>query len=72
MSENIYDNNQYLLDLLSQQLSHNENIVRRAENTLNELLDGRTKTYLYIKNPDGEKICLKYGFKIEHYEIAEL
>ena len=72
MNENIYNDNQYLLDLVFQQLSYNENIVRRAENALNQLLDGRTKTYLYIKNPDGEKICLKHGFKIEHYEIAEL
>ena len=54
------------------QLVHNGNLVRQAEETLNELLDGSTNTYLYIENPDGTRIGLQYGFKIIDIEIIGL
>lgn len=52
------------------QLAHNGRIVRNAEKALNSMLDGSINCYLYIVNPDGTRIRLQHGFKIEDYEIV--
>lgn len=52
------------------QLTHNGNLVKQAEESLNSLLCGKTNTFLSIENPDGTVVRLQHGFKINHLEIV--
>lgn len=52
------------------QLAHNGRIVANAEKALNSMLDGSINCYLYIVNPDGTRVRLQHGFKIENYEFV--
>ena len=54
-------------------LLHNGNLIREAEEILNSFLEMNTenhKTYLYIENPCGTRICLQHGFKIRDVEYV--
>lgn len=54
-------------------LLHNGSLIREAEEILNSFLEMNTenhKTYLYIENPDGTRICLQRGFKIRDVEYV--
>lgn len=52
---------------------HNERLTRRAEDIINGFLDSETenhKVYFYLVNPDGTRIAIQKGFKIEDYEYV--
>lgn len=54
-------------------LAHNGRLIRRAEDIINGFLDSETenhKVYCYLVNPDGTRIAIQKGFKIEDYEYA--
>lgn len=50
---------------------HNGRLMRRAEDIINGFLDSETeshKVYCYLLNPDGTRIAIQKGFKLEDYE----
>ena len=52
-------------------LMHNGRLMRRAEDIINGFLDSETenhKVYCYLVNPDGTRIAIRKGFKLEDYE----
>lgn len=54
-------------------LSHNGRLIRRAEDIINGFLDGETENHkvgCYLVNPDGTRIAIQKGFKLEDYEHA--
>lgn len=48
---------------------YSNNLLRKAEGILNGLLDSNACNNMYIVNPDGTKVRLQYGFRIENDEI---
>lgn len=58
--------------LVLSKLAHNGELIRKAEKYLNDALDGRTNTRIWIKNPDGTIIKLEHGFKIHDVEIESI
>lgn len=55
------------------ELAHNGRLIRRAEDIINGFLDSETenhKVYCYLVNPDGTRIAIQKGFKIEDYEYV--
>lgn len=61
--------NQVINPLVLSKLAHNGELIRKAEKYLNDALDGRTNTAIWIENPDGTTIILEHGFKIHDVEI---
>lgn len=54
-------------------LIRNGRLIRRAEDIINGFLDSETenhKAFCYFVNPDGTRIAIQKGFKIEDYEYA--
>lgn len=54
-------------------LIQNGILIRRAEDIINGFLDSETenhKVYCYLVNPDGTRIAIQKGFKLEDYEYA--
>lgn len=52
---------------------HNGNLIRRAESIINGFLNSETENHkvgLYLVNPDGTRIAIQPGFKLEDYEIV--
>lgn len=52
---------------------HNGRRTCRAEDIINGFLDSKTenhKVYCYLVNPDGTRIAIQKGFKIEDYEYV--
>lgn len=55
------------------ELAHNGRLIRRAEDIINGFLDSETenhKVYCCLVNPDGTRIAIQKGFKLEDYEYA--
>lgn len=50
-------------------LMHNGRLMRRAEDIINGLTENH-KVYCYLVNPDGTRIAIQKGFKIEDYEYV--
>lgn len=47
--------------------------MKRAENIINGFLDIETENHkvsCYLVNPDGTRIAIQKGFKLENYEYA--
>lgn len=53
-------------------LVHNGKVIKKAEKVLNDAICDTDNhcCYLYIVNPDGTRIRLQKGFKIESAEFA--
>lgn len=54
-------------------LMHNGALIRRAEDIINGFLDSETENHkvgCYLVNPDGTRIAIQKGFKLEDYEYA--
>lgn len=54
-------------------LMHNGRLVRRAEDIINSFLDSETENHKVgccLVNPDGTRIAIQKGFKLEDYEYA--
>lgn len=54
-------------------MAHNYKIVKQAERMINSFLednDDNHKTWLYLVNPDGTKIRVQEGCKLESYEAV--
>lgn len=54
-------------------LAKNGSLMQRAEDIINSFLESETgnhKVGCYIVNPDGTRIEIQKGFKLENYEYA--
>ena len=54
-------------------LVHNGGLIRRAEDIINGFLDSEKENHkvgCYLVNPDGTRIAIQKGFKIEDYEYV--
>lgn len=54
-------------------LAHNGGLIRRAEDIINGFLESKTENHkvgCYLVNPDGTRIAIQKGFKLENYEYA--
>lgn len=54
-------------------LAHNGRLIRRAEDIINGFLDSETKNHkvgCFLVNPDGTRVAIQKGFKLEDYEYA--
>lgn len=54
-------------------LAKNRGLMQRAEDIINGFLDSETENYkvgCYLVNPDGTRIAIQKGFKLENYEYA--
>lgn len=54
-------------------LMHNGRLIRMAEDIINGFLDSETENHkvrCFLVNPDGTRIAIQKGFKIEDYEYA--
>lgn len=54
-------------------LIHNGILMRRAEDIINGFLDSETESHkvgCFLVNPDGTRIAIQKGFKLEDYEYA--
>lgn len=54
-------------------LAKNGGLMQRAENIINGFLDSETENHkvaCYLVNPDGTRIAIQKGFKLENYEYA--
>lgn len=54
-------------------LMHNGRLLRRAEDIINGFLDSETENHkvgCFLVNPDGTRIAIQKGFKLEDYEYA--
>ena len=56
-------------------LAHNGNLICRAESIINGFLNSETENHkvgCYLVNPDGTRIAIQKGFKLENYEYVML
>lgn len=54
-------------------LAHNGSLMLRAESIINGFLDSETedhKVFCYLVNPDGTRVAIQKGFKLENYEYV--
>lgn len=54
-------------------LAKNGCLIQKAENIINSFLESKTdnhKVWCYLVNPDGTKIAIQKGCKIESYEYV--
>lgn len=54
-------------------LMRNGRLIRKAEDIINGFLDSETENHkccCYLVNPDGTRISIQKGFKLEDYEYA--
>lgn len=54
-------------------LIRNGILIRRAEDIINGFLDSETESHkagCFLVNPDGTRIAIQKGFKLEDYEYA--
>ena len=54
-------------------LAHNGSLMSRAESIINSFLESETeehKVSCYLVNPDGTRIAIQKGFKLENYEYV--
>lgn len=54
-------------------LAHNGSLMLRAESIINNFLDSETENHkvgCFLVNPDGTRIAIQKGFKLENYEYA--
>lgn len=54
-------------------MSYNYKVIKQAERMINSFLendDDNHKTWLYLVNPDGTKIRIQEGCKLESYEAV--
>lgn len=54
-------------------LMHNGRLIRNAENIINGFLDSETENHkvsCYLVNPDGTRIAIQKGFRLEDYEYT--
>lgn len=54
-------------------LAHNERLMLQAESIINNFLESETenhKVYCCLVNPDGTKIIIQKGFKLENGEYT--
>lgn len=54
-------------------LAHNGSMMLRAESIINGFLESETENYrvgCYLVNPDGTKVAIQKGFKLENYEYV--
>lgn len=49
-------------------LAHNGQLIRQAERTLQKMAENEN-CYLYLINPDGTRIRIMAGCRIEDYEM---
>ncbi len=55
------------------ELAHNERLMLQAESIINNFLESETenhKVYCCLVNPDGTKIIIQKGFKLENGEYT--
>lgn len=54
-------------------LAHNGVSIQRANDIINGFLDSENENHkveCYLVNPDGTRIAIQKGFKLENYEYA--
>lgn len=54
-------------------LAKNGSLMQRAEDIINGFLDSETENHkvcFYLVNPDGARIAIQKGFKLEDYEYV--
>lgn len=54
-------------------MHYNSKVIKKAENMINSFLDNNDdnhKAWVYLVNPDGTKIRIQKGCKLESYEAA--
>ncbi len=54
-------------------LAKNGSLMQRAEDIINSFLESETENHkvgCYLVNPDGTRIAIQKGFKLEDYEYA--
>lgn len=54
-------------------LMHNGRLIHNAEDIINGFLDSETENHkvgCYLVNPDGTRIAIQKGFKLENYEYV--
>lgn len=54
-------------------LMHNGRLMQKAEDIINSFLESETENHkvgCYLVNPDGTRIAIQKGFKLEDYEYA--
>lgn len=54
-------------------LAKNGSLIQRAEDIINGFLESETENHkvgCYLVNPDGTRIAIQKGFKLEDYEYA--
>lgn len=54
-------------------LAHNGSLMSRAESIINSFLESETEEHkvgCYLVNPDGTRIAIQKGFKLENYEYV--
>lgn len=54
-------------------LIHNGRLMQKAEDIINGFLDSETENHkvgCFLVNPDGTRIAIQKGFKIEDYEYV--
>lgn len=55
------------------ELMHNGRLMQKAEDIINSFLESETEKHkvdCYLVNPDGTRIAIQKGFKLEDYEYA--
>lgn len=52
-------------------LTHNARLIEQTERVLQEFAESE-HCYIYIKNPDGSRLKLQPGCKIESYEFIPM
>lgn len=54
-------------------LMHNGRLMQKAEDIIKSFLESETENHkvgCYLVNPDGTRIAIQKGFKLENYEYA--
>lgn len=54
-------------------LMRNGRLMQKAEDIINSFLESETENHkvdCYLVNPDGTRIAIQKGFKLENYEYA--
>lgn len=54
-------------------LMHNGRLMQKAEDIINSFLESETENHkvdCYLVNPDGTRIAIQKGFKLENYEYT--
>ena len=54
-------------------LMHNGRLMQKAEDIINGFLESETENHkvdCYLVNPDGTRIAIQKGFKLENYEYT--